>query len=72
MPRRSRSLSHALGTHSVKYLRAKGVPVRLVPQQVKHRYLYFLDRDYQDLLRAPVMPYPKSEPVAEESADASN
>ena len=71
-PRHSRSLSHALGTHSVKYLRARGVPVRLVPQQAKHRYLYFLDRGWQDQLRAPVVPYPKSEPVVEESADASN
>ena len=71
-PRHSRSLSHALGTHSVRYLRANGVLVRLVPQQAKHRYLYFLDRGCQDLLRAPVMPYPKSESVMEESTDASN
>ena len=59
--RHSRSLSHAFGTHSVQYLAAHGVQVKLVPQQAKHRYLYFLDSSWPARLRVPVLPYPKRE-----------
>ena len=55
----SRTLSQIYGTHSVKYLQRQGVPVRLIPQQGKHRYVYFLDRSCRDRLRVPVLPYPK-------------
>ncbi|MFQ6025899.1 MAG: DNA methyltransferase [Dehalococcoidia bacterium] len=71
-PRHSRSLSHALGTHSVVYLRAKGVAVQLVPQQAKHRYLYFLDRNWRERLRTPELPYPKFDSAEEEPTDGSN
>lgn len=56
----SRTLSQIYGTHSVEYLRRQGVPIRLVPQQGKHRYLYFLDPSWRDQLKVPVMSYPKA------------
>ena len=60
-PRHSRSFSHAFGTHSVAYFASNGVPVTLVPQQAKHRYLYFLDPTWRERLRVPALPYPKKE-----------
>ena len=57
----SRTLSQMYGTHSVKYLRDHGIEVKLVPQQAKHRYLYFIDRGWQHQLRGPELPYPKQE-----------
>ena len=57
----SRSLSYICGTHSVRYFRAKGVHVRTVPQNPKHRYIYFLDPSWQDGLKVPILPYPKKE-----------
>ena len=59
VPRHSRSLAHAFGTHSRKYFEAHGITVRRIPQAAKHRYLYFLDRSWRDRLRVPVLPYPK-------------
>ncbi|MBI4235867.1 MAG: hypothetical protein HY688_00730 [Chloroflexi bacterium] len=59
--RHSRSLSHAYGTHSVQHFAAHGVPVRLVPQATKHRYVYFLDPSWWPRLRVPLLPYPKRE-----------
>ena len=59
--RHSRSLSHAFGTHSVRYFAAKGIDVRLIPQSPKHRYLYFIDPTWRSRLRVPVSPYPKRE-----------
>ena len=50
-PRHSRSLAHAFGTHSLKHFKRHGVEVKLVPQEAKHRYVQFLDRDWQDRLR---------------------
>ena len=55
----SRTLSQIYGTHSLKYLRDHGVQARLVPQQPKHRYIYFLDGSWRDRLKLPVLPYPK-------------
>ena len=60
-PRHSRSLAHAFGTHSLKHFKRHGVEVKLVPQEPKHRYIVFMDRDWQDRLRVPVSPYPKLE-----------
>ena len=57
----SRSLSHAYGTHSVAHFAPHGVNVRRVPQQRKHRYVYFLDCSWRDRLRVPVLPYSKRE-----------
>ncbi len=55
----SRTLSQIYGTHSVQYLQRQGIPVRLIPQQGKHRYVHFLDRSCRDRLRVTVLPYPK-------------
>ena len=55
----SRSLSHAYGTHSVAHFARHGVDVRRVPQQRKHRYVYFLYPSWRDRLRVPILPYPK-------------
>ena len=59
--RHSRSLSHALGTHSMKYFAEKGVPIRVVPQESKHRYVLFLDPSWRERLLVPVSPYPRKE-----------
>ena len=42
--RHSRSLSHAYGTHSLEHFARRGVRVKLVPQQAKHRYVFLLER----------------------------
>jgi hypothetical protein len=57
--RHSRSLSHAYGTHSVEHFARHGVPVKLVPQAAKHRYVHFLDPGWRRRLAVPVLPYPK-------------
>lgn len=59
--RHCRSLSHAYGTHSVKYFADHGVTVKLVPQTAKHRYIYFLDQSWRPRLTIPILPYPKRE-----------
>jgi hypothetical protein len=59
----SRSLAHQLGSHSIDYLVLQGINARIVPQQAKHRYIYFLDESYRHRLVVPVMPYPKKEGV---------
>jgi hypothetical protein len=59
--RHSRSLSHAYGTHSLEHFSRLGVQVKLVPQQAKHRYLYFLDPAWRARLRVPELSYPKKE-----------
>lgn len=58
-PRHSRSVSHAFGTHSVAYLASHGIPVTRVPQEAKHRYVYFLDQTWQPRLKVPALPYPR-------------
>ena len=62
-PRHGRTLGHALGTHSIAHLRSRGVPVRLVPQAAKHRYVYLLDQTSRVRLTVPVLPYPKKDQV---------
>ena len=66
--RHSRSVSHSLGTHSVRFLTRQGLAVRKVPQQRKHRYIYFLDTACRTRLIPPILPYPKQEV----SSDAGN
>jgi hypothetical protein len=66
-PKHSRSLGQIYGTHSVKYLSGQGLPVKLVPQSAKHRYLYFLNSSWQDRLKVRVLPYPKKEIANENS-----
>jgi hypothetical protein len=61
--RHSRSLSHAYGTHSVEHFARHGVQVKLVPQQAKHRYLYFLDLAWSSRVQVPVFPYPRFTPT---------
>ena len=63
----SRSLSHAYGTHSVNHFHKHGTQVKLVHQQAKHRYIYFLDPAWRERLKVPVLPYPKREVVHEGS-----
>lgn len=57
--RHPRSVGHSYGTHSIKHFRRHGIEVKLVPQQAKHRYLYFLDPSWRPRLLAPTLPYPK-------------
>jgi hypothetical protein len=57
----SRSLSHSFGSHGLAHFQRHGIDVRLVPQQAKHRYVYFLDPTWRARLRAPELPYPKKE-----------
>ncbi len=59
--RHSRSLAHAFGSHSLKYLSGRGLKVKVLPQIPKHRYIYFLDQNYRNRLKAPALPYPKKE-----------
>ncbi|APV44773.1 hypothetical protein Dform_01451 [Dehalogenimonas formicexedens] len=59
--RHSRSLSHTLGSHSIKYLEEQGIEVRVVPQTRKHRYIYFLDPSLKTQLTVNPQPYPKKE-----------
>ena len=63
VPRHSRSLAHAFGTHSRKYFASHGIKVRQIPQAAKHRYIYFLDRSWRDRLRVPIQQYPKKESI---------
>lgn len=60
--RHSRSMSHAFGSHSMKYFDKCGLNVKVLPQTPKHRYLYFLDEEYRKRLKTPASPYPKKEP----------
>lgn len=57
--RHSRSLSHAFGTHGLAYFKSHGMDVKLVPQQPKHRYVYFLDSSWRSRVKPPVLAYPK-------------
>jgi len=59
--RHSRSLAHAFGSHSLKYLSGRGLKVKVLPQIPKHRYIHFLDQDYRNRLKTPALPYPKKE-----------
>jgi hypothetical protein len=57
----SRSLSHSFGSHGLSHFQRHGIDVKLVPQQAKHRYLYFLGPTCRERLRVPVLPCPKRE-----------
>jgi hypothetical protein len=59
--RHSRSVGQIFGSHSVGYLTGQGIPVKLVPQVAKYRYVYFLDKSWQSRLRVPILRYPKKE-----------
>ena len=65
--RHSRSLSHSYGSHSVRHFARHGVEVKLVPQAPKHRYVFFIDKDWRIQLGVPVMPYPKREEISDEA-----
>jgi hypothetical protein len=55
----SRSLSHSYGSHGLAHFQRHGIDVKLVPQEPKHRYLYFLEPAWRERLRVPELPYPK-------------
>jgi hypothetical protein len=61
--RHSRSLGQTFGSHSTKYFTSNGINVTLVPQSSKHRYIYFLDRNWTTRLKVPILPYPKKEEI---------
>jgi hypothetical protein len=60
--RHSRTLSFNLGSHSLRYLREQGVPVSVIPQSPKHRYLLPLRPGVRERLTVPVLPFPKEKP----------
>ncbi|NQW18616.1 MAG: DNA methyltransferase [Chloroflexi bacterium] len=60
IPRHSRSVAHAFGTHSPAHFASHGIDVKRIAQSAKHRYVYFLDRNWTQRLNVPVLPYPKA------------
>lgn len=62
--RHTRSVGSALGTHSLRYLRAAGLSPRRLPAAGKHRYVLFIDRRWRGRLAVPTAPYPKQEGLA--------
>lgn len=66
--RHSRSVSYSLGTHNTTFLAARGIRMKKVPQQPKHRYVYFLDRSWRSRLSKPELPYPKQLEVLDAGA----
>jgi hypothetical protein len=63
----SRSLSHSFGSHGLAHFQRHSIDIKLVPQEAKHRYLYFLDSSWRERLRVPVLAYPKKEESSEGS-----
>ena len=59
--RHSRTLSFNYGSHSLKYLRSKGVEISTVPQLPKHRYILPLRPGVAGRLTVQTLPYPKRE-----------
>ena len=59
VPRHSRSMSHAFGSHSMKYFKQCGLEVKMIPQPSKYRYIYLLDKSLKTKLKTPILPYPK-------------
>jgi len=59
--RHSRSVAQILGSHSIKHFARYGLEIKLVPQERKHRYVYFLDPAWRSRLEVPILPYPKRE-----------
>ncbi len=60
VPRHTRSVGHAFGTHSIKHFAACGVPIRVISQEPKYRYVYFINPVLRDRLRVPAESYPRS------------
>ena len=60
-PQHSRSFSHVFGTRYVNHFSAHGAALQKLPQQPKHRYIYFLDPAWRPRLRVSAQPYPKLE-----------
>ena len=58
--RHSRTISHRYGSRSQAYLQGHGIPLKVVPQSPKHRYIYFLDPGWRSRLQVPTLPYPKN------------
>jgi hypothetical protein len=65
IPRHSRSLSHAFGSHSLKYFSDCGLGVKVLPQLPKHRYIYLLDQDLRIKITALILPYQKKEGIVQ-------
>jgi hypothetical protein len=61
----SRSLSYVFGSHGLAYFQRHGIDVKLIPQESKHRYLYFLNPNWRERLRVPLLVYPKREESSE-------
>ena len=61
VPRNARTVGHRFGSHSVKHFRKHGINVTRIPQVPKHRYIYFLDKSWQDRLKPEQLAYPKKE-----------
>jgi hypothetical protein len=59
--RHSRSFSHALGSHSLKYLSDCGLDIKVIPQKPKYRYIYLLDKSLRSNIHTQILPYPKKE-----------
>lgn len=59
--RHSRSVGQTCGTHSIREFAKIGIPMKQIPQMAKHRYVYFLDKNWHSRLRLLVLPYPKQE-----------
>ena len=59
--RHSRTVAHAIGTHSLKHFARHGIEVRVVPQARKHRYVYLLDPTVRNRLLVSVLPFPEHE-----------
>lgn len=58
-PRHSRSFAASLGSHSIRYFTAHGIPIITIPQSPKFRYVFFLDPIWRNRLKVPIFPYPK-------------
>ncbi len=58
-PQHSRTLSQLMGSHSLKYLRARGLHIEPIRQLPKHKYVRFLDPTWADRLIPGPKPYPK-------------
>lgn len=57
--RHSRTVSNHYGTRSQTYLQRHGIPLKLVPQSHKHRYIYFLAPGWRSRLQVQTLPYPQ-------------
>jgi hypothetical protein len=61
--RHSRSVAQVFGSHSLAFLNQDGQKATRVPQQAKHRYIYFLDPSWKLKLNVKILNYPKKEVV---------